>query len=40
MGNPTGFMKHTRKLAPDEAPAERVKHYHEFHLHVAEDFLK
>ncbi|HTL51164.1 MAG TPA: glutamate synthase subunit beta, partial [Planctomycetota bacterium] len=40
MGNPTGFIKHGRKLPSDEAPAERVKHFHEFHIHASDDFLK
>lgn len=32
MGKPTGFMEFDRKTARAEAPAERVKHFREFHV--------
>ena len=40
MGNPTGFMTHTRELEPDRDPKERIKDWDEFHEHLSEDKLK
>ena len=40
MGDPTGFMTHTRVLEPDLEPKERIKHWKEFHRHLPEKKLK
>ena len=40
MGEPTGFMTHTRTLEPDRSPKERIKDWNEFHNHLSEDKLK
>ena len=40
MGNPTGFMTHTRELEPDRDPIERIKDWDEFHKHLPENKLK
>jgi len=40
MGDPTGFMTHTRLLEPDREPKERIKDWKEFHGHLPEDKLK
>jgi glutamate synthase (NADPH/NADH) small chain len=40
MGKPTGFMDYKRELPLAEAPAERVRHWREFHAHAAESMLQ
>ena len=40
MAKPTGFMEYDRELPPDRAPQERVKDWHEFHLHLPEENLQ
>ena len=40
MGDPTGFMTHTRLLEPDREPEERINDWDEFHGHLPEDKLK
>ena len=40
MGNPTGFMQHTRELEPDRSPSERIKDWKEFHGHLPDEKLK
>ena len=40
MGKPTGFLEYARELPVDRPPAERVKDWDEFHLHMAEDGLR
>lgn len=40
MGEPTGFMTHTRSLEPDRSPKERIKDWKEFHNHLSENKLK
>src|SRR5438477_80785 len=40
MGKPTGFMDYKRELPLAEAPAERVRHWREFHAHAAEPMLQ
>ena len=34
MGKPTGFLDYERKTSAAQAPAERVKHFNEFHTHL------
>src|SRR5438552_9580227 len=34
MGKPTGFMEYPRELPLAEAPAQRVRHWQEFHEHA------
>jgi glutamate synthase (NADPH/NADH) small chain len=34
MGKPTGFLEFPRELPLAQAPAERVRHWHEFHEHA------
>jgi len=40
MGKPTGFLEIQRELPADVAPRERLKHWREFHEHLAEDKLR
>ncbi len=40
MGNPSGFMQHTRELEPDRSPSERIKDWKEFHGHLPDEKLK
>ncbi|WP_005037218.1 glutamate synthase subunit beta [Holophaga foetida] len=40
MGKPTGFMEFERELPADRTPAERLKDWNEFHLHMPEEDLK
>ncbi len=40
MGKPTGFMEYERQPAPNRGARERIRDFKEFHLHVADAFLK
>jgi glutamate synthase (NADPH/NADH) small chain len=40
MGKPTGFMEFTRELPLVQAPAERIRHWDEFHEHSDETMLR
>jgi glutamate synthase (NADPH/NADH) small chain len=40
MGKPTGFMEFPRELPLAESPAERVRHWHEFHAHADDMMLR
>jgi glutamate synthase (NADPH) small chain len=40
MGKPTGFLEYPRELPLAEAPAERVRHWDEFHAHADEAMLR
>ena len=40
MGKPTGFIEYLRELPVDRAPAERVRDWKEFHLHMEEKKLR
>jgi len=40
MGKPTGFMDYKRELPLAEPPAERVRHWREFHAHAALPMLQ
>lgn len=40
MGKPTGFLEFTRQLPVDIQPAERIKHWQEFHGHLPEEDLR
>ena len=40
MGDPRGFLTHTRELPADRSPTERVRDWNEFHLHHSEEKLK
>ncbi len=40
MGKPTGFLEIQRELPHDTQPSERIKHWNEFHEHMAEDKLQ
>ncbi|MBM3864760.1 MAG: glutamate synthase subunit beta [Verrucomicrobia bacterium] len=40
MGKPTGFIEYLRELPVDRAPAERVRDWNEFHLHLDEKKLR
>jgi glutamate synthase (NADPH/NADH) small chain len=40
MGKPTGFMEFKRELPLAEMPAERVRHWREFHAHAHEPMLQ
>lgn len=40
MGKPTGFLEVDRQTPADASPMERIKHWNEFHEHMAEDDLK
>lgn len=37
MGKPTGFLDFSRTDCPAEAPAQRVKHWREFHVQLSEE---
>ncbi len=40
MGKPTGFMEYPRELPLAQPPAERVRHWSEFHEHADESLLR
>ncbi len=40
MGKPTGFMEYKRLVPADRAPAERIKDWDEFHLHLSDEEQK
>lgn len=40
MGDPTGFMRHSRELEPDRSPSERINDWKEFHGHLPDEKLK
>ncbi|MGB3311256.1 MAG: glutamate synthase subunit beta [Nodosilinea sp.] len=40
MGKPTGFMEYLREVAQEVAPADRIRNWDEFHLHMPEDNLR
>jgi len=40
MGKPTGFVEYLREMPMDRAPAERVRDWNEFHLHMEEKHLR
>src|SRR5262249_29303828 len=40
MGKPTGFLEYPRELPLAQAPAERVRHWREFHEHADERKLQ
>jgi glutamate synthase (NADPH) small chain len=40
MGKPTGFMEYPRELPLADPPAERVRHWHEFHAHADDTQLR
>ena len=40
MGKPTGFIEYQRLIEASIPPAERVKNYHEFVLHLSDDEAK
>jgi glutamate synthase (NADPH/NADH) small chain len=40
MGKPTGFLEYPRELPLAVDPAERVRHWEEFHGHAGEDALR
>ncbi len=40
MGKPTGFLEIQRELPPDFDPRARIKHWEEFHEHMAETKLR
>lgn len=40
MGKPTGFMEIKRELPQDRPPAERIKDWNEFHIHMPEKSLR
>ena len=40
MGNPTGFLNINRKDHQNEEALERINHWHEFHLPMAEEDIK
>jgi glutamate synthase (NADPH) small chain len=40
MGKPTGFMEFPRELPLAESPADRVRHWHEFHAHADDMMLR
>ena len=37
MGKPTGFMDYDRKVSFAEKPADRIKHFREFHQHLSRE---
>lgn len=37
MGKPTGFLDYDRKTSIAEIPKERIKHFNEFHTHLAQE---
>ena len=40
MGKPTGFLEFDRKNERAEAPTERIRHFHEFHLPLSQEERK
>ena len=40
MGKPTGFMEYDRKTARAIAPAERIRHFNEFHIPLTKGHAK
>lgn len=34
MGKPTGFLEYNRQVSAEEAPLQRIRHFHEFHKHL------
>ncbi len=40
MGKPTGFLEYPRELPLVEPPAERIRHWNEFHEHADEAMLR
>ncbi|NIT12712.1 MAG: glutamate synthase small subunit [Candidatus Dadabacteria bacterium] len=40
MGNPQGFIEHTRQTAKDRSPKKRIKDWGEFHKHLPDESLK
>ncbi|PSR16560.1 glutamate synthase [filamentous cyanobacterium CCP3] len=40
MGKPTGFMEYLREVAQEVAPADRIRNWDEFHLHMPEENLR
>jgi glutamate synthase (NADPH/NADH) small chain len=40
MGKPTGFMEYPRELPMADPPAERIRHWHEFHAHADDTQLR
>src|SRR5436309_2576739 len=40
MGKPTGFLEYPRELPLADPPAERVRHWHEFHAHADDAQLR
>ncbi len=40
MGKPTGFMEYLREVAPEVAPADRIRNWDEFHLPMPEENLR
>lgn len=37
MGKPTGFIEYERQTSTAEMPKERIKHFNEFHTHLAQE---
>ena len=40
MGKPTGFLEYLREVPADRPPADRIKDWDEFHLHMPEDAMR
>src|SRR6266852_3431853 len=40
MGKPTGFLEYPRELPLARQPAERIRHWSEFHQHADEEMLR
>ncbi|MBE9109695.1 glutamate synthase small subunit [Nodosilinea sp. LEGE 07298] len=40
MGKPTGFMEYLREVAQEVTPADRIRNWDEFHLHMPEENLR
>ncbi len=40
MGKPTGFLEYPRELPLADPPAERIRHWHEFHAHADDTQLR
>src|SRR5512140_1626205 len=40
MGKPTGFIEFARELPADRPPADRLRDWREYHLHMPEAALK
>src|SRR4030095_15965408 len=40
MGKPTGFLEYLRELPRDRPALDRIRDWHEFHEHMAEDKLR